>query len=369
MAKFSSEYEYILHLLNCILKNTQPEEKPDNLDFERIFIIACNHKIENILFYGIEKLKYGPSAELMKQWSDKRDKAIIRDFTQLHEFNNVTAALEKNQIRFLPLKGIYLKDLYPQRDMRSMSDIDIIIDPENVQKVHDIMTSMGYESEIQEDQDHDAYLKKPHICFEMHRELFSHSGEAFAVLFDNPWEHTEKLSDYSYNFDKNWFFIYLFAHLAKHYQSAGTGIRSIMDIWVYLNAYGDQLDFDYIYKQLKKTGSVELCKDIIKLSHIWFDGEPSSEKYDRMSDYILESGVYGKRLNLSYNNIRKMGKFRFILFRAFPPLYVMKRYYPILRKAPVLLPFVWIYRGITCLLFKRKNISKEIKYINQDKQI
>lgn len=369
MAKFNNEYDYIFHLLSSVLKGTQPEEKPESLDWQKIFHICKRHCVENMAFYAVEKLENGPESELKKKWSDKRDRGIIRDFTQLHEFNMATAEFAKEGIRYLALKGVYLKDLYPQRDMRSMSDIDILVDVENLPKVNDILVNMGYTVRVEEDEDHDNYSKKPYTIIEVHRSLFSHGGERFHDLFAEPWAIAAEQEPYSWNFDKNWFFIYLFSHLAKHYQSAGTGIRSIMDIWVYLRAYENELNFDFIYKQLDKVNGIQLCKDIIQLSKIWFDGEKSSDKFDNMANYVLDCGVFGKRLNISYNNIRKMGKFRFMLFRVFPPLSVMKPMYPILKKAPILLPFAWIHRGFVCLIFKRKNITKELNYINNDKQI
>ena len=368
MGKFNNEYEYIFHLIGSVLKDFQPEEKPEEFDFESLFKIGMKHRIHNIMFYAVEKLKNQPKEDLRKELSDLRDMSIVLELTQIYEYEKFTAQLIENKIRFLPLKGLFMKDWYPQRDMRTMSDIDIVFDPENMEKVHEILVSDGYNARIEEDEDHDLY-RKDKVLFEAHHSLFTSGGEDFYQLFADPFEHTIEISPYCHNFDKNWFFIYLFCHLAKHYSSAGTGIRSIMDIWVYINKYGDQLDFDLIFSELKKAGVDELCKDIISLSKVWFDGEEMTDKFQEMTNYILDCGVYGTKLHRAYNNAKKMGKFKFFFFRVTPPLKVMRNEYPVLKKAPVLLPFFWIYRGIGVVLFKRKNIKKELNYINQDKNI
>ena len=369
MATFNKEYEYIFHLLACVLKNEQPHEKPSDLSFENIYMIAKKHTIENMLFYAIEKLHTKPEPELLKKWSEMRDKAIIRDFNQLHEFTVMSSKFEANKVRFLPLKGIYIKDMYPQRDMRSMSDIDILIDSKNAKKIREIMLSSGYQPDMEGDDEHDAYMKKPHTYFEMHRKLFSQRGTNFNKLFSDPWKHAKEQEPYLWKFDLNWSFIYTFAHLAKHYLSSGTGIRSVMDIWVYINSYGNELDFDYIYKQLDKSGTTELCKDIIKLSHIWFDGEPSSEKYDKMTEYIISCGVYGTKANATEHAYESMSKFRYVMYRLFPPFARMRQSYPkLLTKAPFMLPFTWIHRAFKLLFFKRDSISWEIDLLKNHEQ-
>ena len=46
-------------------------------------------------------------------------------------------------------------------------------------------------------------------------------------------------------------------------------------------------------------------------------------------------------------------------------MFYMKQQYPILRKLPFLLPFMWLYRLVNILLFKRSKIRKGQKRLNQ----
>ncbi len=366
MAKFNNEYEYLFHLLACVLKDRQPEEKPDNLDFGRLFAIAKHHSVANIAFYAVEKLSSGPEPELRNKWSVLRDKAVFREVTQQHEFDVFCNIIREEKMRCLPVKGIFLKDLYPQRDMRMMSDIDVLFDKENVDKLRKILPAKGYEADEMDEEDHDAYLKKPVISIEVHRCLFGHGGEKFAEMFADPWQYATEISPYIWCLDKNWFFIYIFAHLEKHYQFAGTGIRSIMDIWVYTNAYKDELDWDFIYSQFDKVGSSDFLRDILELCEIWFEGKPATKKSDKMTAYILNSGTFGNYSTMIANKQEKKGKLGYALYRIFPPLVEMKPLYPILRKAPVLLPFMWIARLFSRLVFRRKKIASEFKELKHD---
>lgn len=370
MEKFNNEHQYLIHLVKSVLNGTQPEEKPENLSFEKVAAVARIHDVANIAYYAVEKLENKPADPLNKKWAELRDKAIIREFNQSYEFSAITDKFKEENIRYLALKGVFLKDLYPQRDMRTMSDIDILVDDGNTERINRIMTSMNYEfvEESDEDDDHhDTYRKKPIMLIEVHRRLFGENGSVYLDILPDPWKQAVEISPCMWNFNDNWFFLYLFAHLEKHYSKRGTGIRSIMDIYVYLCHKEKELDWDYIYSQLDKVGKSQICKDIIQLSKVWFGDAKSSPKYDKMSNFILGSGIYGTKMNSVLNNYNRMSNKRYVLFRIFPPMSVMKKKYPVLRKAPVLLPVFWIVRIFSLALFKRKNISKEINYIKDNK--
>lgn len=367
MEKFKNEYDYLIYLLKSILNGTQPEEKPENLSFEKIFNISKHHGVANMSYYAIEKLAEKPDAQLSKKWAEYRDRAIVKDLTQTLEFDAVSQKLKNENIRFLALKGIFLKDMYPQRDMRLMADIDLLIDSDNVSKANKIMISLGYEPEITPDKDHDAYFKQPMMNIEIHRRLFGEENKEYSTLFSNVWKNSVMDSDNNLNLNDNWFFIYLFAHLDKHLNNGGTGIRSIMDIYVYLKQKEKTLDWELIYSQLSKVGKAQTCRDVIAVSKIWFGDFPPSEKYKEFERFILSSGTYGTRLNSNLNKHKKMGTFRFVIHRLFPPLYIMQMVFPFLEKVPFLFPLMWPVRLIYRALFRSKKIIREIKYINKNK--
>ena len=45
-------------------------------------------------------------------------------------------------------------------------------------------------------------------------------------------------------------------HMFKHFEGSGTGIRSLLDQYVYLNRLEDSLDFPYIDKQCEILGNI-----------------------------------------------------------------------------------------------------------------
>lgn len=365
MKTFTGEHEYLLHLLSSVITCTQPCEKPEALSFQRIFDIASDHSVANTAFYAVEKLSVKPDEALMKKWSEIRDKALMKDIIQSAEYESICGAFSQNNIRFIPLKGFVLKRLYPQSDMRLMSDIDILIDKNDAHKAGEAMLSLGYECDSREIGIHDVYLKKPVMNVEIHRELFGITGNEFNVLFKDPWKLCSKHDGCFYEFDPSYFCVHMLAHCAKHYKAGGTGIRSFMDIWLFMQRRSDELDMAVVDSMLESVGIKDLCHDFIKLSQIWFGGEEYTEKYKEMTRYILSSGTYGNIENSVEIQLKEKSKAKYVFSQIFPSLAYMKVGYPILRKAPVLLPFCWIYRLIVRPFTRREKISAKLNAIKK----
>lgn len=357
----NSEFQYLLHLLRSVLKDEQPAEKPDGLSFEKLFALAREHSVANMAFYGVERLSVKPAEPLLTQWRQLRDKAIVRDITQLSELELIGQALSEGGVRFLPLKGSVLKGCYPQTDMRTMSDIDILIDEDNAERARDIMVSLGYSCDHFGYDVHDVYLKPPVMNVEIHRELFGEEGQEFREVFGDPMSMCIPAQGAEYRFTDESFFAYILAHAAKHYNEGGTGIRSFMDLWVFLSVKGAEVDLKRVYAMLEPSGLAGLAEDFVKLSQIWFGGAEGSEKYDKMTAYILSGGTYGNIQNSVGNKVREKGRAHYLMRLVFPTFEHMKQHYPVLKKTPVLLPLCWLARLVTKPFINRTQNMAKVK--------
>lgn len=367
MSNNKTEFEYLLHLLKSVLENTQPQEKPEELSFERLFALSREHSVANMAFYAVEKLEAMPPEPLLSDWQQLRDKAIVKDINQLSELELISEAMSAAGVRFLPLKGSVLKSLYPQSDMRTMSDIDMLIDEENAEKAREIMLSLGYSCEHFGYDVHDIYYKKPVMNVEIHRALFGEEGQEFREIFKDPMSMCEPTDSAEYRFTDESCFAYILAHAAKHYNEGGTGIRSFMDIRVYLNAKGAELDLERIFTMLEPSGFSGLARDFVRLSEIWFGGAESSEKNDKMTAYILSCGTYGTIQNSVENKVRANGKLHYLFRLVFPTFEHMKQHYPVLKKAPVLLPVCWLIRLVTKPFINRRQNAAKVKALMKNK--
>lgn len=361
MAIFNTEWEYLIHLLNAVIKDETPLEMPENLDFNKLFEVAESHTVANTAFYGIEKLQRKPEPALLSKWSEIRDKEIVKDLSQLVEIEDISEKFANAGIRFIHLKGAVLKYLYPQSDFRTMSDLDIYIEKKDAEKAGAILLENGYRVYSVEKGVHDVYFKDPVYNIEIHTGLFGYDGNQFNALFENLWEKATTEDGKKYTLTPEYFFAFLLAHGIKHYSTGGSGIRCFMDIYVYRKALGDKLDLSKVYELFEQVNERKKCEEFIVLSEVWFEGKETNRELSEMAEYIIRGGVYGSFENYTLYGMKNNGKWGFFFKRLFPTFQFMKEHYPILYKAPILLPFCWIVRIFRALTKYKGQTAEKFK--------
>lgn len=358
-------------MIKSALNKTQPEEKPIDVKFEDIFNLACFHHVANMAYYSIERLKEPPSSILLSQWKEIRDKAIVRDVIQNNEKDKIIHTLSNASISVLPLKGSVLKKMYPSSDMRISADIDILIHKEDQEKVKNLMINLGYSVEHFNRGNHDVYHKPPIMNVEIHTSLFAESSPYYEY-YNTIWKKVKsnKTDPFIFKMDWNDFYIYMIVHLAKHFYGSGTGIRSIVDIYIFLKSHKEHLNYQYLLVELKCLCLDIFCIKIENLAEDWFSNEKVQIGNLNIQNYILSSGTYGTTKNRIKNNLdelklqkgnMKSAKISYILQRAFLIKDEMKYVYPILKRSMLFLPFCWMHRLIKAAILKQNKIKEEIK--------
>ncbi len=361
MIKPDINTQYLFQLLCAVLNKEQPPEIPESCNAEAVFRLAEHHSVANLAYYGIEMLQNKPDAELMKKWAELRDREIMRDIIQCTELDQITAAFTSAGIRFLTLKGTILKTMYPQSDFRTMCDIDILVDEPDLKKAGEILSSLGYSAGKQEEINHDVYFKPPVMNIELHRSLFRATTDSFAKIFEDVWNKAELVTGTRYKLTADYCFAFVMAHAMGHYKWGGTGIRSFMDIHIYRRKAEDKLNMNRIRSFFENIGEAELFDSFLELSDIWFGGGELTEKHAKMAQFILSGGTYGNFENQVAIGMEGKSKGRFLLERFFPGLSYMQDQYPVLRKAPFLLPVFWIVRMVKGATVNRKQNMQKFK--------
>lgn len=235
------------------------------------------------------------------------------------------------------------------------------------------MEDLGFETKVyDESRVHDVYVIDKFVYFELHRKL---------VADDHTWTQECKnilnrivLADGSsseYIMTHEDFYLFMLCHIAKHMKNAGIGIKSILDVWVYLTKYKDQLNWNKLNKSLENCHLIEFEQNIRKLSDMWFN----QVKYDdrvihELAEFISCSGWNGtKKMKQVHAAYREAGEAKSILYaklkrytiKIFRPLDFMSEEYKILKKIPFLLPFCWMIR----VFRMRKHIGEKVLEIKE----
>lgn len=370
--------KYLIELIKSVILSKQPPEKPDEVSFEEIFKISKIHNIANLVYYAVAKLENKPDGKLLKLWKREKSLGMILDVTQSTEFSKLKFEFEKNSIKYIPLKGFELKNLYPKSDMRKMGDIDILILEKDRENVKNIMLQYGYTLKSYGTNREDSYIKKPSMNIEIHNNLFDETDTLFYNYFENlsKMEKVNKINEFHYEFSLEDNFLYNFIHMFRHFSCRGTGIRSVVDHWLYITKKEKDLNWEYIYKSLKELGLLEFYEKFTALSKVWFEEKESNEILENLEEYIFKSGLYGNMENYGLTKLSKekvgiIGKVKTVFKLFFPSVKVMIEKYPKLRNYPFLLPIYYIIRSIQVPQIHgkktMKTVLRSILFSNRDK--
>lgn len=295
--------------------------------------------------------------------------AVVQDMTQIYELEEISQFCNTHKIRFMPVKGCVLKKYYPSSELRTMGDLDILIEPGKEKELHDFLTTRGYACEHFGGDHHDEYSMPPLLRVEIHRNLVSRDYKELNKFFQGIFDRATVSSEnpYRYEMSEEDVFIYHLAHFYKHFNDGGAGIRFVIDHYVHyvlMKHFADTLDWEHTVQALKKLKLYDFHVAITELANAWFseNGDPD-EADQELSKYIIHSGTFGSDKQFYLNKVKQKGRLRYFLSRLFPPFYFMKEHFPVLQKIPVLLPAVWVWRIISYPFVNEGLFKSRMRYI------
>jgi len=360
-------YKDLIYLLSCSINDISLDKSRIKfMDLDQLYKLSKHHSVVAIVNIVLEK--NGIKDERFHQAYKKSiRKNILLDI----ERTLILGEFEKNGIWYMPLKGCILKDFYSSDGMRQMADNDILFDETKREEVKNIMLSHGYVVKEFDKSNHDVYMKPPVLNFELHTNLFNTPNiETFNKYYLNikKMMKKDKNNKFGYHFTAEDFYVYITAHEWKHYNFSGTGIRSLVDCYVYLNNKNDKLDWKYINEQLKQLGISEFEEKRRKLAMKIFSNDRLSKLNDddvELLTFYLSSGTYGTYENTVKKKLKKHSKISFWVHSIFIPRKLMNVLVPFTEKSPLLYPFGVIYRCFYILFFKRDKIKLAIKVVKK----
>lgn len=359
---------FMFRLIAAAVGESELPKAPENVSWETIYKASKVHNVANIIGYAVTKGGYDVPQEIRQQFTVKMYERVSVSENQNREAAAVIDAFCKNGIYHMPFKGLVLQKLYPAPDMRFMADADILIKEEQFEKINEIMMELGYTFEVEGPIEYN-YVKKPYMHFELHKALIAKSSEDQYEYYKNCWNFAKKTDkEYHYAMSLEDEFIFTFNHFVRHYRDAGVGIKGVIDMWIFMKKC-PQLDMDYTYSELEKINMTAFFNNIVRLTKVWFEGEEMDEVTSHMTGFILNSGTFGTLKNQmsaksirDNENIENAEHFKYLKF-IFPKASQMKNVFPVLQKLPFLLPVFYVWRVIRFVLFRRKDIEKHKKTI------
>ncbi|MBE6570791.1 MAG: hypothetical protein E7656_00905 [Ruminococcaceae bacterium] len=345
--------KHISEIMFSIITNEifSPVEKVSSLTLsdeqaQKLYALSKKHDVTHIIGQFLLKNNIPLSAEAKKAF-EKYTFTSLRYFENLnYELSALVEFLEEEKTPYIPLKGSsVIRDLYPQPWLRSSRDIDILVPENDTERiVKKLIDERGYTK--QRENTHDISLKSPSgVNVEIHFTLVEDgiAKESSAIL-SSVWESSASTDkNYLRKMSDEMYYYYHIAHMAKHFEEGGCGVRPFIDLLL-LDLQADA-DAQKRNELLEKGGLLTFAKASRKLAHVWFCGAEKDEITSQMEEYILRGGSFGTNVNrVNVQQQKKGGKLYYAFAKVFTPYEKLKHYYPILKKHKWLMPFMQVRR-------------------------
>ncbi len=369
-----TEEELLLALLRAGIKNeTLTQQIMDVMNeenMEKVLSLSASHAVTAMVSDVLLNQKLLEGSALKAPFEDSLMVLVFQYHQQEMELKRVCRLFEENQIVHIPLKGSVLREIYREPWLRTSCDIDILIKSENLKEATLLLQNVGYMMDAENSHDI-SFFSEGGVHVELHYHLIEddcHIGYTDRIL-SKIWEHSLPVEGYAYRcaLEKEIFYFYHIAHMAKHFKNGGCGIRPFLDVFVmHANWSFDEQALQALLKEGKITVFAQAVKE---LAEVWFEGKEPTEMTKLMEGYLFEGGIYGNLNHLiAMEQIQKGGRFKSALSKVFLKYSVIKHYYPILQKHKWLLPFFEVYRWCG-LIFKKENRQRSVNFLKQNHQL
>lgn len=340
-------------------------------------------EIQNVLPLIFETVYSCPAKQSIspaqqKLYRRKTLQDVMLQTMRTETFLKIESALREAGVKPLIVKGIICRSLYPMPDHRPSSDEDLLLQPEQFARCHQVLLEQGM-SLLHPEQDIETAFEVSYgmndspLHIEVHKQLFSPDAEAYQELnsfFDGVWERAVEMpvnGTMMLTLGYTDQLLYLICHAFKHFLHSGFGLRQVCDITLFANRYGEHIDWAHVLTCCQAMHAEYFAATLFRIGRNYLTFSPKQAHYPRqwrelemdelpMLDDLFDSGVFGGRtmsrkhsstITLHEVAAQKQGKVLRtprLLRTVFPQAQELTGRYPYLERKPFLLPLAWANR-------------------------
>ena len=392
---------WFLKLFSAFLRNEHIEEKETpwtEEEGEKLLQLATYHNVVAIIYEAAMKqaLFSSFSPELLGTWRKLAMVSVAKRANRTHEFLQLYDKMKKEGLTPVVVKGMICRAMYPKPDYRPSGDEDLLIEKDDFWKMDAFLIQEGFSRKESEEElkKHMSTLhevgyrnRQTGLYLEIHVSLFPEKAGAYGhynTLFENACKNTTIIQAEGCDIATlcpTDHFLYLLCHSAKHFMHSGFGVRQLVDLLLFAEQYGNEIDWAEVMEKAKKVHVDTFLIHLLTLGvqYFAFDIEKSQwpqetqrihedvECEDLLED-LLHGGVFGastmERLhsaNITLAAAEHQGKGARVLASLFPSRSYMEKQYGYVKAHPWLLPVGWLHRFGTYIWKGNTNSRKTVK--------
>ena len=371
-------YEIIIlcAIIRSMINNKESYHLQSEVNWSNLVQVSREHNLLALFVEGASKYYSFISRPEYEREMNESIAIVSAQVRRTSAFLKLYKAFVDAELHPIVMKGLICRELYGTLgDHRPSGDEDILIRPSEYKLAKSVLTENGYVSEI--DRETESHLD----CLQ--EVSFIHPKERLHIeLHLNPigreTEDRARMSDYFSNVFEDFrevdiqgirirtmkhqdHLTYLILHAFKHFVQGGFGIRQMLDILLYHQQFGSEIDFEQMDKILCKFKAAEFWSDMIHIGNQYLGFELSALRepncQEELLDDMVQCGAFGNKsqaevsagraiLRASENYLKNKSSNAFmVVWRTiFPNKLYMFGQAPYLYKWPWLLPLAWVTR-------------------------
>ena len=364
----TNEQSYFLKLLAAFL-NRQTAPPPVDIDGEKLFLLAEGQGLSGVVGYMLQSHPDLPDAHTAALFSRRFYETVFLFSRMREQVDRWRERFNAAGIPYALLKGAVLQEWYPAPELRTYGDVDVFLERQYIPQLRELLASEN--REIIFENEEEIVVRELSQIVEFHFDLTMDAGtdspQLLAYLGNTAVHMTAGKTEFERVLDADFHFIYLLSHQMHHFREGSAGVRTFMDLAVFLQS-GQISDMQEIQKKLTAFGMDGYAAVALGLTARWFDvPSPFSEEMTAKdaafaANYILSAGQFGFQQSREAVKVQKQMNHRFprlsaVLVSLFPPKESLKkdgRYAALAQKSLLL---AWLKRFFHAVCHRRQYIK------------
>lgn len=385
--RITEEWKLYMYLLRCAIRGEKEQsetlEQYKEIDAQKLIEKAIKSDQLLLLLSHIAAFETYQKKEPVNYKISI--KATVAQYQKYECIRKVLEQMKQQQIQIIVFKGCVLADLYPEYIKRTSCDTDLLVDKENREAAEKVLELLGYQkNEEKSNSEVQVYrLENPEHNIELHTCLWEdYTGKRLDVLESMQLSSKESLINIdacgipltTLGYEEH--LVYQIFHIIKHFSLQGVGIKYLVDITLYLDAYGQYINYDSFWKKMKLLGYEKFCYELFMLCIEWLgmndsimEGKKELAGIERklLLEDMFQIGMTYEDKNAGWQIMGMMTPY-FVGEKAgektamkrtlqviFPKAKDLPDEYLYAKKCIVLLPVAWVHKAINYLIKYQKN--------------
>lgn len=352
MSRTTIEQKLILSALSAALFE-KPVRNERTVNWDALFQECVSQTVLPIVF---SVLRDDLPEEISQKWQPVYHRLLGNNIRVISAHSNIHKLLSP---RYVILKGCAAARYYPKPNLRTMGDVDFLVDRADLDSASERLERAGMERTDRGDHDFHRSFTFQNVSYEMHWEapgIPKTGGERIRELFQDALENSVFVDSSYYVPSDLHHGMILLLHNASHMTAGGIGLRHLCDWAVYIENMTNAFVIGELSPRLQICGLWEYARVLTSMSSRFLGATERAWASDldegllmSLMDDIWAGGNFGykdaHRLNLrvlNRNTESRRIERRSVIPSLMSEVHIKaKKWYPSLMKFPLTVPLAW----------------------------